>query len=83
MKNDPWRDPAEDAGHGFRWPLKDGIAMLQQHRDMPVERLITAKYPLGRALEAFNRAQAPGTPKVLIEISKPSGQTGRRAIVAS
>ena len=63
--------------------FKEGLAMLQQHRDMPVERLITAKYPLDRALEAFNRAQAPGALKVLIEVAKPSTQTGRRAIVAS
>jgi hypothetical protein len=37
-----------------------------------VERLITAKYPLYRALEAFNRARAPGALKVLIEIDTPT-----------
>ena len=51
--------------------FKEGIAMLQQHRDMPVERLITAKYPLAQSLEAFNRAQTPGALKVLIEVAKP------------
>ena len=51
--------------------FKDGIAMLQRHRNMPVERLITARYPIDRALEAFNRARAPGTLKVLIEVAKP------------
>ncbi len=52
--------------------FKEGITMLQQHRDMPVERLITAKYPLDQALKAFTRAQAPGALKVLIEIARPS-----------
>ncbi|MCP3951363.1 MAG: zinc-binding dehydrogenase, partial [Desulfobacterales bacterium] len=47
--------------------FKEGIALLQQHGDMPVERLITAKYPLDQALEAFTRAEAPGTLKILLE----------------
>ena len=52
--------------------FKSGIAMLQQYPDMPVERLITAKYPLAQALEAFDRARAPGALKVLIEIDTPA-----------
>jgi alcohol dehydrogenase len=52
--------------------FKEGLAMLQDYPDMPIERLITGKYPIDRALEAFDRARAPGALKVLIEMDTPA-----------
>ena len=54
-------------------PFKEGLAMLQAHGDMPIDRLITARYPLSRALEAFDRARAPGALKILIETGEYHG----------
>jgi hypothetical protein len=34
---------------------------------MPLERLITARYTLENALDAFERARMPGTLKILLE----------------
>lgn len=53
--------------------FEEGLAILRQHPDMPIEKLIAAKFPLERALEAFDRARTPGTLKVLIEVAKSSG----------
>jgi alcohol dehydrogenase len=47
--------------------FKTGLALLQQHPDMPVERLITARYPLEQALDAFERARSPDVLKILLE----------------
>jgi alcohol dehydrogenase len=52
--------------------FKEGLAMLRNYPDMPIERLITGKYPIDRALEAFDRARAPGALKVLIEMDTPA-----------
>ncbi len=45
----------------------EGLALLAEERDMPVERLITGKYPFDRALQAFAAARAPGALKILLE----------------
>ena len=44
-----------------------GITRLQQFPDMPLERLITARYPLERAPEAFAQARASQALKILLE----------------
>jgi len=46
--------------------FSDGLTMIQMYRDMPLERLITAKYPIEHALEAFNRAARHDAMKVLL-----------------
>ena len=46
--------------------FEDGIGMLESHPDMPVERLITARFPIEQAERAFARAAEPGALKVLI-----------------
>jgi threonine dehydrogenase-like Zn-dependent dehydrogenase len=35
--------------------------------DMPLERLLTRRYPLSRAPEAFAAAREPGSLKVVLE----------------
>jgi len=47
--------------------FKAGLALLQRHPDMPLERLVTARYPLEKAPEAFERACSPGVLKILLE----------------
>jgi alcohol dehydrogenase len=46
--------------------FSDGLGMMQAYRDMPLERLITAKYPIEQALEAFDRAGRHDAMKVLL-----------------
>lgn len=48
--------------------FKTGIARLQQFPDIPLERLITAKYPLEKAQAAFERAHSSEALKILLEI---------------
>jgi len=48
--------------------FSDGLSMLQAYPDMPVERLITARYRIEQALEGFERATQPDAFKVLLEI---------------
>jgi alcohol dehydrogenase len=40
---------------------------LLEHRIIPVEAMIQARFPLSEAPQAFARAAAPGTLKVLLE----------------
>ncbi|MBN1418828.1 MAG: alcohol dehydrogenase catalytic domain-containing protein [Planctomycetes bacterium] len=40
-------------------------------RDLPVEKLVEAEYPLDRAAEAFERASRPGALKVLLRGADP------------
>jgi len=47
---------------------KDGLAVLQAHPDMPLERLITATYAIEQAEEAFQRAAQPDALKVLLRM---------------
>jgi len=49
--------------------FKDGLHMLESYPDMPLDRLITARYPIEQALEAFERATGPDALKVLLEMS--------------
>jgi len=47
--------------------FKAGLSQLQRHPDMPIERLISATYPLENALEAFERARSSGALKILLK----------------
>lgn len=46
-----------------------GLDMLASYPDMPLERLISAEYPMDQALAAFEEARQPDTLKVLIDMS--------------
>jgi alcohol dehydrogenase len=46
-----------------------GLHLLEAHPDLPLERLITARYPLEQGVAAFARANAPGALKVLLDIN--------------
>ena len=48
--------------------FKDGLRMLQTYPDMPVERLITNRFPIDQAIEAFERASHANALKVLLEM---------------
>ena len=48
--------------------FKDGLRMLEAYPDMPVERLITDRFPIEQATTAFERAGQPDALKVLIEM---------------
>jgi alcohol dehydrogenase len=48
--------------------FKDGLHMLESFPDMPLDQLITARYPIEQALEAFDRATGPDALKVLLEM---------------
>jgi len=47
--------------------FRDGLRMMEPHPDMPLERLITARYPIDQAMAAFGRAEDPLALKVLID----------------
>jgi len=49
--------------------FKDGFQMLESYPDMPLDQLITARYPIEQALKAFERAARPDALKVLLEVS--------------
>ncbi|MFH1383230.1 MAG: alcohol dehydrogenase catalytic domain-containing protein [Chloroflexota bacterium] len=49
--------------------FKNGLRMMEAYPDIPLERLITARYPITRAVTAFQQAVQPETLKVLIEIN--------------
>jgi alcohol dehydrogenase len=49
-------------------PFRKGLAVMTGHPDMPLERLVTATYPLEEAPEAFRTASKPGALKVLLRI---------------
>lgn len=46
--------------------FKDGLRMLRSYPDMPLERLITARYPIEKASAAFERSGRADALKVLI-----------------
>jgi len=48
--------------------FEDGLHLLQTYPDMPVESLITARFPLEKAVEAFDRARAKDMLKVVLEL---------------
>jgi alcohol dehydrogenase len=49
--------------------FKDGLAMMRNFPDMPLEKMITCRYPLERVEEAFVRAQRKDALKVLLDIA--------------
>ncbi|HOG12377.1 MAG TPA: alcohol dehydrogenase catalytic domain-containing protein [Smithellaceae bacterium] len=46
----------------------DGLKIMCEYPDMPLDRLITARYPLARVEEAFARATQSDALKVLLDI---------------
>lgn len=50
--------------------FKGGLRIMLDYPDMPLERLITARYPLERVADAFRRAQESDAMKVLLEIGR-------------
>jgi len=49
--------------------FRDGLKMMMDFPDMPLERLITARYPLAQVVEAFERARKNDALKVILEMS--------------
>jgi len=47
----------------------DGLKVMRNHPDMPLGKLITARYPLEQVQEAFGRATQSDALKVLLEIN--------------
>jgi alcohol dehydrogenase len=47
-----------------------GLSMLASHPDMPLERLISAEYPIEQASAAFDQAVQPETLKVLVDMAE-------------
>ncbi|MBF0539926.1 MAG: alcohol dehydrogenase catalytic domain-containing protein [Nitrospirae bacterium] len=45
----------------------DGIGIMRNWKDMPIERLITARYPISEAVTAFEKAVQRDSLKVLLE----------------
>ena len=52
--------------------FSDALTMMRDYPDMPVELLITHRYPLHQALEAFTMAQEGQALKVVLEVSRTS-----------
>lgn len=48
----------------------DGLTMMRDFPDMPLEKLVTDRYPLDRALEAFDRTRSQRALKVVLVINK-------------
>jgi alcohol dehydrogenase len=48
----------------------DGLKMMSDFPDMPLERLISDRYPLHRAVEAFSRARDRQALKILLEVDR-------------
>ena len=49
--------------------FKAGLRMLESYPDMPLERLISADYPIEQALEAFEQATQPDTLKIVLDMT--------------
>jgi threonine dehydrogenase-like Zn-dependent dehydrogenase len=49
-------------------PFPKALALLAQHA-IDVAPMIQARYPLERALDAFDHAQRPGTLKIFLDVS--------------
>jgi alcohol dehydrogenase len=49
--------------------LGDGLRMMQDYPDMPLSKMITARYPLAQAEDAFTHAVQSDALKVLLDIS--------------
>lgn len=47
----------------------DGLAMMERYPDMPLEKLITGRYPLERVEEAMTRARQKDALKILLEVA--------------
>lgn len=50
--------------------FRDGLAMMQRFPDMPLEKIITHRYPLERVEEAFDRALERDALKILVDIAR-------------
>ena len=50
-------------------PFESGFKLLNAYPDMPLQRLISASYPIERVREAFNRASRPDALKVSLDLN--------------
>ena len=48
--------------------FKDGLQMIESYPEIPLERLLTARYPIEQAITAFDRATQSDALKVLLEM---------------
>jgi len=48
----------------------DGLALMEKFPDMPLAKMITARYPLSEVHDAFARARQADAMKVLLDIVK-------------
>jgi alcohol dehydrogenase len=48
--------------------FEDGLKIMQENPDMPLEKLITARFPLENAVEAFETARERDMLKVILEL---------------
>lgn len=46
-----------------------GLKMLESYPDMPLERLISAEYPMEQAIEAFEQVTQPDTLKIVLDMT--------------
>ena len=49
--------------------FKAGLRMLESYPDMPLEQLISADYPIEKAVEAFEQSTQPDTLKILLDMT--------------
>ena len=49
--------------------FKTGLRMMEYYPDMPLERLISADYPIEQASEAFEQAIQPDTLKIVLDMT--------------
>ncbi len=50
--------------------FKDGLNIMNDYSDIPLEKLITAIYPASKSIEAFEKSKEKGVLKVLIDFLK-------------
>jgi len=50
--------------------FEDGLKLLADYPDLPLERLVTACYPIEAALQAFDHAARPAALKVLMRMDR-------------
>lgn len=56
--------------------FQDGLDMLRRYPDMPLERLITDRFPLSAAVSALEQAARRSAIKVLLDVHRSCGLTG-------
>jgi len=49
--------------------FREGLSLAASHPDLPLDRLITSRYPIEQAARAFAHAGEPGALKVLLDLT--------------